>query len=184
VRATTVPPDDDLESAIVSTLTPGPYTAILRGVNGGTGIGVVEVYDLDQPADSEMANISTRGFVESGDGVMIGGFILGGSTQPSGILIRGIGPSLSSAGISNPLANPTLELHNGSGTLISTNDNWKVNDQTQLSQESEIRATTVPPSNDLESAILALLPPGNYTAVLGEKNGGTGVGVVEIFNLH
>jgi hypothetical protein len=184
VEATTVPPTDDLESAIVKTLTPGPYTAILRGVNNGTGIGVVEVYDLDQAADSEMANISTRGLVDTGDNVMIGGFILGNRSQGSRILIRGIGPSLATAGITNALANPTLELRDGNGVLLGSNDNWKLNDQTQQSQETEIRATTVPPSNDFESAILTTLSPGNYTAILAGKNNGVGVAVVEIYNLH
>jgi hypothetical protein len=184
VEATTVPPTDDLESAIVRTLTPGPYTAVLRGVNNSTGIGVVEVYDLDQAADSEMANISTRGFVDIGDNVMIGGFILGNSSQGSKILVRGIGPSLAALGISNALANPTLELRDGNGALLGSNDNWKLNDQTQQSQETEIRATTIPPSNDLESAILTTLSPGNYTAILAGKNSGVGVAVVEVYNLH
>ena len=184
VEATTIPPTEDLESAIVRTLTPGPYTAVLRGVNNGTGIGVVEVYDLDQAADSEMANISTRGLVERGDNVIIGGFILGGSSQASSILIRGIGPSLTALGIGNALTNPTLELHDGNGTLMGSNDNWKVNDQTQLSQESQIRATGIPPSDDLESAIVSTLPPGNYTAILAGKDSGTGIGVVEVYDLH
>jgi hypothetical protein len=184
IQATTIPPTEDLESAIVRTLNPGPYTAVLRGVNNGTGIGVVEVYDLDQAADSEMANISTRGFVDLGDNVMIGGFILGNSAQSSRILVRGIGPSLEAIGISNALPNPTLELRNGNGSLVASNDNWKVDDQTQLSQENVIRATTVPPSNDLESAIVATLAPGNYTAVLAGKNSGVGVAVVEVYNLH
>jgi hypothetical protein len=184
VEATTVPPTDDKESAIVRTLTPGPYTAVLRGVSGGTGIAVVEVYDLDQAADSEMANISTRGLVETGDNVMIGGFILGGSSQASSILVRGIGPSLAAVGIGNPLTNPTLELHDGNGTVIDSNDNWKVNDQTQTSQENQIRATTIPPADDRESAILMTLAPGNYTVILAGKDGGTGVGVVEVYDLH
>jgi hypothetical protein len=184
VEATTIAPADDLESAIVRTLTPGPYTAVLRGVNNSTGIGVVEVYDLDQAADSEMANISTRGFVDTGDNVIIGGFILGNSSQESNILVRGIGPSLGAVGIINALANPTLELRNGNGTLLASNDDWKVNDQTQQSQESEIRATTIAPSNDFESAILTTLSPGNYTAVLAGKNSGVGVAVVEVYNLH
>jgi hypothetical protein len=184
IQATTIPPTEDLESAIVRTLNPGPYTAVLRGLNNGTGIGVVEVYDLDQAADSEMANISTRGFVDLGDNVMIGGFILGNSAQSSRILVRGIGPSLEAIGISNALPNPTLELRNGNGSLVASNDNWKVDDQTQLSQENVIRATTVPPSNDLESAIVATLAPGNYTAVLAGKNSGVGVAVVEVYNLH
>jgi hypothetical protein len=184
VEATTIAPTDDLESAIVRTLTPGPYTAVLRGVNSSIGIGVVEVYDLNQAADSEMANISTRGFVDTGDNVMIGGFILGNSSEGSNILVRGIGPSLAAVGIQNALANPTLELRNGNGTLLGSNDNWKVNDQTQQSQESEIRATTIPPSNDFESAILTTLSPGNYTAVLAGKNSGVGLAVVEVYNLH
>jgi hypothetical protein len=184
VEATTIPPTDDSESAIVRTLAPGPYTAVLRGVNNGTGIGVVEVYDLDQLADSEMANISTRGFVDTGDNVMIGGFILGNSSQVSRILVRGIGPSLMALGISNALTNPTLELRDGNGALLGSNDNWKLNDQTQQSQEAEIRATTIPPSNDFESAILTTLPPGNYTAILAGKDGGVGVAVVEAYNLH
>jgi len=184
VEATTVPPTDDLESAIVRTITPGPYTAILRGVNNGTGIGVVEVYDLDQAADSEMANISTRGFVDTGDNVMIGGFILGNSSQGSKVLVRGIGPSLAAVGITNALANPTLELRDGNGVLLGSNDNWKLNDQTQQSQETEIRATTIPPSNDFESAIVTTLTPGNYTAILAGKSGGVGVALVEIYNLH
>jgi hypothetical protein len=184
IEATTVPPTEDMESAIVRTLTPGPYTAVVRGVNGDTGIAVVEVYDLDQPADSEMANISTRGFVETGDNVMIGGFILGGSSQVSSILVRGIGPSLAAIGIGNALTNPTLEVHNGDGSVIGSNDNWKVSDQTQMSQENQIRATTIPPTDDLESAILTTLGPGNYTVILAGKNGGTGVGVVEVYDLH
>jgi hypothetical protein len=184
VRATTVPPTDDLESAIVRTLAPGPYTAILRGTNNTVGIGVVEVYDLDPTADSEMGNISTRGFVDTGDNVMIGGFILGNSSQPSSVLVRGIGPSLQAVGISNPLANPTLELRNANGILLGSNDDWKVNDQSQLSQEAEIRATTIPPANDFESAILATLSPGNYTAILAGKSGGVGVALVEVYNLH
>jgi hypothetical protein len=142
------------------------------------------VYDLDQAADSEMANISTRGLVDTGDNVMIGGFILGNSAQESRILIRGIGTSLAAAGITNALANPTLELRDGNGALLGSNDKWKLNDQTQQSQETEIRATTVPPSNDFESAILTTLSPGSYTAILAGKNSGVGVAVVEIYNLH
>ncbi len=134
-------------------------------------------------AASKLANISTRGFVDTGNNVMIGGFILGGPSGSDGgkVLVRAIGPSLP---VSGALADPTLELHNGSGTLIASNDNWKIDDATGQSQEAAMRATTIPPSNDLESAILATLPPGNYTAIVAGKNGGTGVGLVEVYNLQ
>jgi hypothetical protein len=186
VEATTIPPGNDLESAIVTTLNPGSYTAILSGRNGGTGIGVVEVYDLNQAANSELANISSRGFVETNDNVMIGGFIVGGNNADgkATVLIRALGPSLTGSGVSNVLPDPTLELHDGNGGTIATNDNWKVNDQTQQSQESAVRATTLSPANDLESAIIATLPPGQYTAVVRGKNAATGVALVEVYNLH
>jgi len=185
VEATGVAPRNDLESAIVMTLNPGSYTAILSGKNGDTGIGVVEVFDLARTANSQLSNISTRGFVDVNNNVMIGGFIMGGS-DPNGqatVLVRAIGPSLTGSGVQGVLADPVLELHNGSGTTIATNDNWKNNDQTQQSQESAIRATTLAPSNDLESAILATLPQGAYTAVVRGKNNTTGVGLVEVYNL-
>ena len=187
IRATTIPPTNDLESAIVATLTPGNYTAILAGKNGGTGVGVVEVYDLGQAANSKLANISSRGFVDTNDNVMIGGLIVGGTGGGSAkVIVRAIGPSLSVNGTPVPgrLADPTLELHNASGTMIVTNDNWKIDDPTGQSQEADIRATTVPPTNDLESAIVATLPPGNYTAIVHGKNNTTGVGLVEVYNLQ
>jgi hypothetical protein len=187
IRATTIPPTNDLESAILTTLSPGAYTAILAGKNGGTGVGLVEVYDLAQGANSKLANISTRGFVDTGDNVMIGGFIVGGgSGNGARVIVRAIGPSLSVNGTPVPgrLADPTLELHNASGTMIVTNDNWKINDQTGQSQEADIRATTVPPTNDLESAIVATLPPDNYTAIVRGKDNTTGIGLVEVYNLQ
>jgi hypothetical protein len=186
VEATTIPPTNDLEAAIVVTLNPGSYTAILSGKNGGTGIGVVEVYDLGQTANSELGNISTRGFVETNENVMIGGLIVGGNNTDgkATVLVRAIGPSLATTGLQDVLLDPVLELHDGNGGTIATNDNWKVNDQTQQSQESQIKATTIPPSNDAESALVTTLAPGNYTAVVHGKNGGTGLGVVEAYNLH
>jgi hypothetical protein len=185
VEATTIPPANDLESAIVMTLNPGTYTAILSGKNGVTGIGVVEVYDLARGANSQLSNISTRGFVDTDDNVMIGGLIVGGGSAGGNarVLVRAIGPSLSNSGIQGVLSDPTLELHDGNGTTTATNDNWKINDQTQQSQEAEVRTTTIPPSNDLESAIVATLAPGNYTAVVRGKNNTTGVGLVEVYNL-
>jgi hypothetical protein len=185
VEGTTIPPANELESAIVTTLSPGTYTAILAGKNGGTGVGLMEVYDLAQPADSRLANISTRGFVDKDDNVLIGGLTVrrGNVGARARVLIRAIGPSLTNSGIQDPLPDPTLELHDGNGTTTATNDNWKINDQTLQSQEAEVRATTIPPPNDLESAIITTLPPGIYTAVVRGKNNATGIGLVEVYNL-
>jgi len=129
-------------------------------------------------------NIATRAKVQTGDDVLIGGFIIGSATSTSKIIIRARGPSLTAVGVPGALADPTLELHDGNGVTIATNDNWKINDQSQQSQESQIKSTTIPPTNDLESAIVATLSPGNYTAVVQGKNGATGIGVVEAYNLH
>jgi hypothetical protein len=184
IQATTIPPKNDLESALIATVPANnaAYTAIVRSKNGGTGVGQVEVYDLETAADSQLANISTRGFVDSGDSVMIGGVIAGpngaGSTK---VLLRAIGPSL---GISGELADPTVELHNASGTTIATNDNWKVDDNTGASQQVAIEATTIPPKNNLESALIETLIPGNYTAIVRGKNSTTGIGLVEVYNLR
>jgi hypothetical protein len=186
IEATTIPPTNDAESAIVLTLTPGTYTATLSGKNAGTGIGVVEVYDLDQAANSRLGNISTRGFVDTDDNAMIAGLIAGeGETGARAqVLIRAIGPSLSGSGIQGPLQDPTLALHDANGATIATNDNWKINDQTQQSQEDLIRSTTIAPSNDLEAAIVATLPPGPSTAIVRGKNNATGVALVEVYNLQ
>jgi hypothetical protein len=184
IQATGIAPPNDLEPAIIATLTPGPHTVILRGKSDTSGIALVEIYDLDPAAHSELANISTRGYIEPGDNVMIGGFILGGGNDGSTLLIRGLGPSLASQGINNVLPNPTLEFYTADGTLVVSNDNWKTNDETQESQEADINATTIPPSNKLESAIIATLAPGPYTAILRGKGGGSGVGLLEIYQLH
>jgi hypothetical protein len=167
-----------LESAIVTILAPGNYTAILRGQNATAGIGLVELYDLTPGITSKLANISTRGFVATGDNVMIGGFIVGASgTGQSKVIIRAIGPSLSAAGISGALQDPILELHNGAGALIATNDNWRD------TQQAEIQATHIPPTDIRESAIVRTLTPGNYTAIVRGKNGSAGVGLVELYAL-
>ncbi len=185
IEATTIPPKNDLESAIVATLTPGAYTAILAGKNGGTGVGLVEVYDLAQGANSKLANISTRGFVDADDNVMIGGLIVGGgeSGGMAKVMVRALGPSLSGSGIQGALNDPTLELHDGNGTPIATNDNWKMRSDGS-SQQAEIAATTIPPLNDLESALVVTLAPGNYTAIVRGKNNTTGVGLVEVYNVQ
>ena len=152
---------------------------ILAGKDNTTGVGLVEVYDLDQSAGSRLANISTRGFVSTDDNVMIGGFIAGpvdtGSTQ---VLIRAIGPSLSAVGVSGALQDPTLELHDGDGATLVMNDNWRD------AQQSEIEATGLAPTDDHESAILQTIAPGNYTAIVRGASNTTGVGLVEVYHLQ
>ncbi|MBA3609515.1 MAG: hypothetical protein H0W43_13595, partial [Chthoniobacterales bacterium] len=171
ILATGLAPTNDLESAILATLDPGAYTAIVRGVNDSTGVGLVEAYDLDQAVDSSLANISTRGLVETGDNVMIGGIIVGPEAAPSGsILLRAIGPSLGAFGITNPLADPMLELRDGNGVLVMENDDWR------STQEAAIEATGLVPNDDQEAAILATLAPGNYTAIMRGVGDTTGIG--------
>ena len=169
----TISPTNDLESAILMTLEPGLYTAIVHGVNNTTGIGLVEVYDLDLAADSILANISTRGLVQTGDDVMIGGIIILG-TDPQEVLLRAIGPSLPVAGA---LADPTLELHDKDGVIIASNNNWRSD------QEADIIATTIPPTDDAESAILMTLVPDAYTAIVRGKDDTTGIALVEAYQL-
>lgn len=184
VEATTLPPSNDLESAIVATLNPGQYTAILAGKDGGTGGGLVEVYDLARGTNSKLANLSTRAFIGTDDNILIGGFIIGGGRGGGArVIVRAIGPSLAAQNVPGALQDPTLELHDANGVLIATNDNWKIDDQSGQSQEAEIRATTLQPANDLESAIVTTLQPGPHTAVVRGKNNTTGVALVEVFSL-
>ena len=178
IEATGIPPTEDTEAAIVRELAPGAYTAIVRGKDNTTGIGLVEAYDLERGTDAKLANISTRGFVQTGDNVMIGGFIVGGeSERGTRVIVRGIGPSLTASGVPNALQDPTLELVDSSGTPLATNNNWRD------TQEAEIQASGVPPSNNNESAIVATLGPGNYTAVMRGNGDTTGVGLVEVYKL-
>jgi hypothetical protein len=168
-----IPPSNDLECALVRTLPANgtAYTAIVRGASNGTGIGVVEVYDLDRSVDSKLANISTRGLVQTGDNVLIAGTIVIGH-QNQKVIIRAIGPSLPIAG---RLENPTLELRNSSGTLLDENDNWRDSPVRQAIVDS-----SVPPTNDLESAIVRTLVAGNYTAIVRGAGGSSGIGLVEV----
>jgi len=170
-------PTNNLESAILTSLNPGNYTAIVRGVNNGTGIGLVESYDLDLTAGSKLGNISTRALVQTGDNVMIGGLIITGSGQKN-VIVRAIGPSLAQQGITNPLLDPTLELHDATGAVIAFDDNWRD------SQEAEIEATGLAPTDDRESAIVSTLAPGNYTAIVRGKNNTIGVALVEVYGLN
>jgi uncharacterized delta-60 repeat protein len=179
ILATGFAPRSNFESAIVATLPPGNYTAIVRGKNDTSGIALVEANDLDQTVDSSLANISARSFVQSGDNVMIGGIVVGPSgTNIATMLLRAVGPSLATFGIHNPLPDPVLELHNGNGQLIGGNDNWKTN------QQAAIQATGLAPKNDKESAIFARLAPGNYTAVVRGKNNMTGIALVEVYRVQ
>lgn len=149
-------------------------TAIVRGKNSGTGVGLVEAFGLDGTA--KLANISTRGFVQTGDNVMIGGFIVLNTGAATQVLVRAIGPSLS--GVANALTDPTLELHDQNGAIVASNDNWKG------TQQSEIEATTIPPADDRESAIVQTLNAGAYTAIVRGKINATGVALVEAYNLQ
>ncbi|HKP04933.1 MAG TPA: hypothetical protein VJU77_16390 [Chthoniobacterales bacterium] len=178
IEATGLAPSHNLESAIVRTLAPGAYTAVVQGVNNITGIGLVEVYDVNQVAISEIANISTRGFVETGDNVMIGGLIL----RPAGggnatVVVRALGPTLSNFQIAGALQDPTLDLVNSDGGVIGSNNNWKD------MQRAEIEALGLAPGDDRESALLQAISPGNYTAIVRGANNTTGVGLVEVYKL-
>jgi hypothetical protein len=178
IEATGIPPQNNLEAAIIETLDPGSYTVILRGMGMTTGVGLVEVYDLNQGANSKLANLSTRAFVDTGDNIVIAGFVLGGSNVNDRAVVRGIGPSLTALGISNALADPTLELRNSNGALLASNNDWQDN----AAQAAELTAAGLAPTNPLESGIAITLPPGPYTALLAGRNNGTGVGVVEVYD--
>lgn len=177
IEASGIPPKNDLEAAIVRSLQPGNYTAILRGKGGDSGIGLVEVYDISPGSASQLVNISTRGLVEGGDNVMIGGFLVRPENRgPLRVIVRALGPSLSASGIDNPLADPTLTLVDSNGTVLQRNDNW------QTDQKQAIIGTGIPPTKAAESALVATLPPGDYTAIVRGK-GATGTALVEVYAL-
>jgi PKD repeat protein len=177
IRATSIAPADPAESAILADLSPGAYTAVVRGANGGTGVGLAEAYDLDQAGPATVANLSTRAFVQTGANVLIGGFIVGGS-DPSNVVLRALGPSLVPAGVPDALADPTLDLHDANGSLVASNDNWAD------TQQSDIQATGLAPSDLREAAIVRSLLPGSYTATVAGKNSGIGVGLVEVYKIQ
>ena len=177
-------PTNDLESAIIKTLDPGLYTAVASGNNGGTGVALIELFDLDDPGVAgELGNISTRGFVGTESNVMIGGVIVG----PEGgldaaVVVRAIGPSLANFGVTDPLADPVLELRNGDGDLIALNDNWET-DLPPNNYSVEVTAAELAPSDASESAIFFNLTSGLYTAIVSGKGGTTGVGLVEVYHV-
>jgi hypothetical protein len=177
IEATGLAPQNDAESAIVLTLPPGNYTAILSGNNGTTGVGLVEVYDISGGGLSELTNVSTRGLVGTGENVVIAGFITGGGNGPTQVVVRGLGPTLVQFGVSGTLADPTVTLMDSNGNVVQSNDNWRD------SQQPEIQNSSLQPPNDLEAAILATVPAGNYTAILSGNGGGTGIGLVEVYKL-
>jgi hypothetical protein len=172
-------PSNDLESAIIATLPANgkSYTAVVRGVGGATGIGVVEVYDIDRSVDSKLANISTRGLAQTGDNVLIAGMIVVGQAAQK-VIVRAIGPSLNIAG---KLADPTLELRDANGAVIGADDNWRTG-----GQETEIMQSTLAPTNDLESALIETLPANgaSYTAIVRGVGNTTGIAVVEVYGLQ
>jgi hypothetical protein len=179
IRQTGIPPSDRRESALVEALVSGNYTAIVRGAGDMTGIGLVEAYDLDsQPAASRMVNIATRGTVQSGDNVMIAGFILrNGQSQ---IVVRAVGPSLAPAGVSGVLADPILELRDNQGSLLGSNDNW----QEKAFPAIQLAAVGLSPDATVESAFAASLSPNSYTAIVRGAHGTTGVALVEVYTLR
>jgi hypothetical protein len=179
ILASGIPPTNDFESAIDANLTPGNYTALISGKNNTTGTGLIELYDRDQAALSKLANISTRAFVSTGDDLVIAGFILGNHSGLDRIAVRGLGPSLTAVGVSNVLANPTLELRDGNGALLISNDDWQDNP----AQAAELSANGLALPNNLESGIVATLPPGLHTVLLKGLNNGIGVGLVEVYDL-
>jgi glucose/arabinose dehydrogenase len=172
-------PPSDQESVIVSTLQPGSYTAILKGQGNATGVGLMEVYDVDRTSASRLANISGRASVQIDNDVLFAGFVVGNNIGAAKVIVRGLGPSLAQAGVTTPLLDPTLELRDSNAALIIANDNW----QEDPAAAGQISATGLAPSNTLESAIATSLVPGSYTAIVAGKNGGVGIGVVEVYNL-
>lgn len=176
IEASGVAPSDERESVIIRTVPPGAYTAVVRGKNNSTGTAVVEAYDGNTTNNSKLANLSTRGLVETGNNILIGGFIAGNRNGNINVLVRAMGPSLSGV-LPNALADPVLELHDGNGATLATNDNW------QDSQKTEIEGTGIPPGNTKESAIVRSVPPGNYTAIVRGAGNSTGNALVEVYNL-
>ena len=191
--ALSLAPQNPNESGIIAVLQPGAYTAILAGKNNDTGVGLMEVYDTNQASSSQpsrqargperaegLANISTRGFVQTGDSVMIGGFILGGGNGGTSVALRGIGPSLGQSGLNNVMADPTLELRDSNGALLVSNDDW----QDDAASAAQLTANGLALQNPSESGIFTSLAPGAFTAILAGNDGGVGIGLVEIYNVQ
>jgi hypothetical protein len=180
IAASQAAPSNDLESAIIANLVPGSYTAVVRGLGNGVGTGVVDAFDLSPAASATLVNIATRGLIQPGDKLMIAGFIIqNGSVRA---VVRAIGPSLSAFGITNALADTTLQLRDANGAIVVENDNWKTRSDGS-SQQAELEATSLQPTNDLEAAVVTTLQPGQYTAQVRGKPESTGTGVVQVYFL-
>jgi hypothetical protein len=179
-EATPFQPSDNRESVVLGTLPAANYTALLTGKDNTAGVGLVEVYDRDQSVDAVLANISTRGFVQADDNVMIGGFILGGGSDDARIALRGIGPSLAQFGLNPVLADPVLELRDANGALLISNDDW-MDDPVAAAL---LIANGLGLSDPKESGIFTSLPRGQFTAILAGQDGGIGIGLIEIYNLQ
>jgi hypothetical protein len=170
-------PGNDGEAALVRTLEPGAYTATVTGVESGTGVGLLEIYDTDTASPARLANISSRGFVGSGGQVMIGGFIVSGNSGSARVIVRALGPSLVAHGIAQPLHDPVLELRDSNGALLASNDNWAD------AQANEVAASGLAPAAASEAALVVAPFPGAYTAVLQGSGGGTGVALLEVYRV-
>ena len=179
IIATGIAPSNNLEAAIDVTLDLGTYSAVVRGKNGTSGVALVEVYDFSQAASSKLANVSTRAFVSTGSDIVIAGFILGASQGDGRVAVRGVGPSLSASGVPNALADPVLELRDGNGVLLVSNNDWQDNS----TQSAELIAAGLALTNNLEAGLTATLPPGLYTALLAGVDNGIGIGLVEVYDL-
>jgi hypothetical protein len=176
INATGLAPTNDAESAIIANLSPGSYTAVVRGANNGVGTGVVDAFDLSAASTARLANVATRGLIQPGDKLMIGGFIVqNGSVK---VVVRAIGPSLAAFGVTNALSDVTLQLKDQNGTTVGQNDDW------MSDQRAELEATGLQPSNKLEAALVQTIPPGQYTAQVRGKPEATGTGVVEVYLLQ
>lgn len=177
IESSGLAPGNDQEATLIQTLPAGHYTAVLRGANGTTGIGLIEVYDLDPLGDSQLLNLAARAHVGTGDNVLIGGLIVQSESRP--LVVRAIGPSLAPFGVTGELTDPSLELHDFNGAMLAANDNWR-----DAPNSAEIAATGLAPNDDVESAILAMLGPGTYTAIVRGVGGGTGVGLLEAYLIN
>ena len=180
IQAAGLAPSNDKEAALLAVLSPGGYTVIVRGQGNTTGVGIVEAYDLNQAVDTRFGNISTRGFVQTGDNIMIGGFIIRGGAIANNVALRGLGPSLAQSGVNQVLADPTLDLRNSNGTPVAFNDDWMENP----GQAVQLTSHGLAPQNPKESGIFSALSPGAYTVLLRGKNNGTGIGLVEVYDVR
>jgi hypothetical protein len=177
VEANGLAPANPLEAATFQSLAPGAYTVIVSGANSGQGIGLFEVYDLSPLSNSNLENISTRGFAGTLDDVLISGFIVG-DVDSATVVVRAIGPSLASYGVSGVLADPTLDIYDSTGTLVASNNNWQDN-----INFVDVQKNGLAPPNALESALVLHLPAGAYTAIVRGADGGTGIALAEVYQL-